>query len=66
MSKHDHALVQARVYATGSSPCNGYYTDLIPVPGERRDPRLISCRLLNVVLAKGVYEVEFRRVGDDE
>ena len=66
MAMKDSVSVRARVYSTTASPCTGYTTSFVTVPVGPRDPKLISCKLLNIVLDKGIYEVTFTRVGDVE
>lgn len=63
MAVKDFLIVKARVYSTTASPCTGYSTNFVTVPVGAREPKLISCKLLNVVLDKGIYEVTFKRVG---
>lgn len=65
MSKDWDARVFVRVNAQLASPCTGYMTSFSPIFEDPREPRVDSLRLLNATLERGVYEITFKRVGDE-
>lgn len=66
MVNNDEFTLRACVRNNTNTPCTGFSTDLTFVPPVGpRDPKIINCKLLNVVLKRhDIYDVTFKRVGD--